>query len=117
MTVDTLRDILGRYVIRFGTEAAMQADVERILQTQQIPYTREHRLKPGPIDFLADGRIGIECKIAGSKSEVLRQCRGYIGCNELESLLLVTKRAGHATAPATLGDKPFRVLWVAGRAL
>lgn len=114
--LDELAVMLADYRIRFGVERDMQDDVEEILTVLRHDFTREHRLKPGPIDFLV-GRIGIECKIAGSKAEVLRQCRGYLGCEELDGLLLVTSRAVHTSAPAELGGKPLRVLWVAGDAL
>lgn len=116
MTVDDLQNLLARYALRFGVERAMQDDIESALDGNGVRYTREHRLRPGPIDFLV-GRIGIECKIAGSKAEVLRQCRGYLGCEELDGLLLVTSRAVHTSAPAELGGKPLRVLWIAGDAL
>ena len=117
MGVDELRELLSRFLIRFGTEKTMQDDIEVILESAGVSFEREYRLKPGPIDYLVDGHIGLECKVAGGNAEVFRQCRGYLACTEVAELLIVTKRASHSQVPATLGGKPVRVLWVAGSAL
>lgn len=115
--LETLAALLARHRIRFGTERQMQDDIEQILEAAGIVAAREHRLLPGPIDFLAFGGIGIECKVAGSNSEVFRQCRGYLGCEECTALLLVTSRGVHRQLPDVLGGKPTRVLWVATASL
>lgn len=112
MTLDRMlriANILNNCVLHFGTEAQLQADVATALNGTGC--LREHPLGTGRIDFLLDG-IGIECKVDGSPSSVLRQLIRYADFEEVRGLLLVTSRATHRFSEQELRGKPFRVVWV-----
>lgn len=61
------------------------------------------------IDFLVDG-VGIECKVAGSRAEVLRQLTRYADFDEIEALVLVTCIASHTRLPDEIDGKKLRVV-------
>ena len=117
MNITELSNLLSGYRIRFDTEQHMQDDIEDIFRRHSVPYVREFAVGAGAIDFLV-GDVGIECKTKGSPTAVLRQVLRYAEEGaEIASLLLVTSKASHRWQYKTsLGDKPFRTLWVgAGR--
>jgi hypothetical protein len=72
-----------------------------VLTEEGLIVGREVELKTGRIDFLV-GAVGIECKIAGSTNEVLRQLIGYAGDDKVSELLLVTSQAKHRTLDSQL---------------
>jgi hypothetical protein len=110
-----IADTLRRCSIRFGNERQMQDDIETILSALYPGQAwREYLLPGGRIDFRLFSGVGIECKVDGSLSEVLRQIAGYCGQADIQGVLLVTSRPAHLRCPATLAGKPVRVLWVAG---
>lgn len=110
-----LQRLLGNASYRFGIERDLQDDLEEVLQHYRLEFSREHHLDPRSVIDFRIGRIGVECKVAGSPQEVLRQCRRYLKFDELDGLLLVTSRAQHRWGISDLGGKPFGVVWVAGR--
>jgi hypothetical protein len=65
------------------------------------------------IDLLV-GSTGIEVKIDGSYSSVLRQLTRYAACPELTELILVTTRSKHHLLPATIGTTPVRCVSLIG---
>lgn len=108
---------LEAFAFRFGNELDLQDDLEKALVQEGYQYIREFRLETGPIDFLVAGGIGIECKVEGGPSAVLGQLMRYAAAPELDGLILVTSRHTHRFSIRELNKKPFRVVWVAGRAL
>lgn len=80
-----------------------------------IPFEREKVLdeKYGTIDFLVDGRIGLEIKIKGSPSAVARQLLRYFECGQVAELVLVTGRAKLGQLPREILGKKLTVvtLW------
>lgn len=106
--------LLSRYRLRFGTEKSMQDCIERILDAENVPFVRECRTSTGPIDFLVDGSVGVECKVDGGPSAVLEQLLRYAGETGITSLILVTSRATHRFTETELLGKPFAVIWAAG---
>ncbi len=89
----------------YSGEKELQEGVEQVLSEEAIPFEREKILPDGAgtIDFLVDGRIGIEIKIKGSPSEVTRQLLRYCECVQVGELVLVTARV-------TLGKLPPEIL-------
>lgn len=68
--MDELIRLICSFQIPFGTEAAMQDTIERILKSEGVGYSREHVFGPRDrIDFLI-GRIGVECKVDGSNAKL-----------------------------------------------
>ncbi len=99
---------------RHTSEAELQKGLAIVLSRGAWKLEREVELAKGDrIDFLMDGRIGIEVKIGGSHTEVLAQLHRYAKHPRIEGLLLVTTRAGHGM-PETLNDKPIRVCHLRG---
>lgn len=104
--------ILAAFDIATHEESAMQRDIAVILN-DTCAYTKECVLAPSErIDFLING-IGVECKIAGSKNDVLRQLSRYAEFDVIEELVLVTTRASHRDLDGiTLNGKRVHVHWV-----
>lgn len=113
-SLEQLAAKLSGYRFRISTEASLQEDLEKVLQSLEIPHKREFRLPGGPIDFRLGDGTGIECKVAGGAQPVLRQLRRYIGQPEITQILLVTSKIQHLPDPnfRELGGKPILKLWV-----
>lgn len=116
-TIESINQLLSSHRFRFGTEIELQDGIEAVLRDAGVAYSREHRLAGDPIDFLADGGIGIECKIDGGPSAVLAQLVRYSQSPEVAGLLLVTSRHTHRFNAKEIAGMPFRVLWIAGGGL
>lgn len=92
---------------RVASEADLQVGVERILKEEGETFEREAIMsKKDRIDFLLADRIGIELKIAGSTSDVIRQLMRYAENERVAALLLVTTRMIHRGAQGQMNGKP-----------
>lgn len=108
--LEQLKRMIDGWKIPFGTELAMQDTLQRILKSANIKYHREFVFGPRDrIDFLV-GRIGIECKVAGSTGAVMRQLLRYAERPEIGALILVTSRHTHRFSQTEIGGKPFKVI-------
>ena len=98
---------LRGYRFQFGTEAALQHALERILAGQA---QREVRLsRTDRIDFLA-GRVGIEVKVGGSVTAVAAQLARYTLSDRIDELVLVTSCNRHRRLPARINGKPVHLV-------
>ena len=101
----------------FADELRLQDAIERVLKGAEHAYEREVVLAPGDrIDFLV-GNIGIEVKVEGSPTEVVRQLIRYADSPRVARLVLVTARARLAArVPASINGKPIATIatWRAG---
>lgn len=113
MKLEEVENLLRSYRIPFGTERAMQDEIERIFDAATVPFVREAQTGTGPIDFLVGG-VGVECKVGGSPASVIGQLLRYSESESIDSLILVTSRRAHSWGVEKLGGKLFRVVWVAG---
>jgi hypothetical protein len=103
--IDRLRALLAGYRFDESSEEALQAGVRAVLDGAGIQHRAEARLTPlDRIDFLA-GDVGIECKVQGSLSELIRQLHRYAQLDEIGSLLVLTTKRRLAILPATLNGK------------
>ncbi|MGE0450868.1 MAG: hypothetical protein AB7Q29_14945 [Vicinamibacterales bacterium] len=105
-------DRLGAFRLPIGRELAFQDAVAEILTRSRIPFEREYDLRGGRgrIDFYVPVlRLGLELKVKGSPSDVVRQLQRYTSSSEIEVLVLVTGRARLGAMPSTLGGKPLHV--------
>lgn len=94
---------------RLGNEYLLQADVEKILKDNSIPYRREHRLSAGDrVDFFVAGHIALELKIKMPARRVYRQLERYAIHDEVDSLVLMTLGVGGV--PPSINDKPVYVV-------
>jgi alkanesulfonate monooxygenase SsuD/methylene tetrahydromethanopterin reductase-like flavin-dependent oxidoreductase (luciferase family) len=102
-------EALRAYRFRFADEGRLQDAIEGALRASGFTLEREVRLDPANrIDFMV-GRVGIEVKVAGSPSAVLRQLTRYAQSGQVDGLILVTNRARHAQ-PRRIGVTPVEVV-------
>ena len=97
-------------------EEDLQEGIRRVLVKASVPFKREFPLgDAGRIDFLVCGSIGLEVKVKGSNSEVIRQIQRYAERPEITEIVVVTTRAVHINLPSRLRGKPVTVvcLWEA----
>ena len=118
MSVSEVVALFRRYRFRFADEVLLQQDVATALSLHGIPFQREVACGDGYIDFvLTQERIGVECKIGQGFAAVMRQCLRYAYDEQLNGLVLVTRRAAHQSDVAELHGKPFAVCWIGGGGL
>ena len=101
-------ELLKTYRYSVGSEDSFQRGVEQVLNRHHIPFLREHQLGPeyGRIDFyLPDRKLGIELKVKGSPSQVLRQLHRYAQCPDVAALILLTARARLAFSPMQINGR------------
>lgn len=85
--------LLNKQRFELHNEKALQADIERVLKENDVPYMREVRLSMDSIiDFIVEG-VGIEIKLSGSPKSIHRQCERYCQFKDIEALMLVTNKA------------------------
>lgn len=105
---------LKQHRFNYSSEKELQEGVEHVLMAHAIPHEREKVLgKFGTIDFLVDGRIGLEIKTKGSPSAVARQLMRYFECDMVSELILVTGKSGLGKLPPRMLSKKLTVvsLW------
>ncbi len=106
---------LKAHRFNYQNEKELQDGVEHVLMANAIPFEREKILggRFGTIDFLIDGRIGIEIKIKGSPSSVARQLVRYFECERVGELILLTGRERLGHLPSMILGKRLTVvsLW------
>ena len=99
---------LGRTRLRMSTEAALQIDVQGVLDRIGYDYAREKPLGPKDRpDFLA-GDVAIEVKARYSKRAIYRQLERYAGHDAVRAIVLVTGTA--LGMPAEIKGKPIYVV-------
>lgn len=112
-TAINLCELIGSCAFRTSNEGQLQWALSQVLWNAGINFLQEHRLseKDRP-DFFING-IVIECKVAGSNSEVLRQLDRYASYDEVKEIILVTTRSKHRSIEcAPLRGKEIKVIWV-----
>ena len=95
----------------YSSEAEIQDQIEFVLQHYGIPYEREVDLGSlGRIDFIVNGNIGLEVKIAGPKNTVARQLLRYAESDRIDQLVLATTKAVHRWSAKSFGGKPLQIV-------
>ena len=100
---------LSQYRYPIGSESEFQAGLELVLQTHGIRYIRECNLgrEFGRVDFyLPEFCTGVELKVKGGPSEVVRQLHRYCQSPEIRAVVLLTSRQRLARMPASINGKP-----------
>lgn len=106
--------LIERSVRGVGPESEIQLALARALSMNGISHEREVRLsKSSRIDFLV-GTIGIEVKVDGGISAVIRQLHRYAEFATVSELVLVSTRATLARVPTELNGKHVRVALLLG---
>lgn len=114
--VAAVAGIITRYRMPIGNEHGLQAAIADVLQYSLpgLVVLREHRFdSKDRIDFyLPDWLVGIEVKVTGGVSGVMRQLDRYAEHAEVAHLVLVTSRhTHHAIAQVDrIREKPLAVI-------
>lgn len=92
---DSVKDLLvalSRPIFPLSNETVLQKEISRYLTEDcEIFHQREYRLSDTDIiDFLFDDGIGMEVKIKGQKSKILRQCNRYAQYHEIKAIILAS---------------------------
>jgi hypothetical protein len=100
-------------------EYALQRAAVLRLTAAGAPVQREYPLskrdRPDAlVGDLATGAVCVECKVAGAPGAVLCQLERYAAHRQVESLVLLTRKAAHRALPAEVGGKPLTVVFTAG---
>ena len=112
MSADELCKILGGAQFHFCNERELQKGIAQWLTEAGVPFTREVMLGPAErIDFLIE-QVGIEVKVDGALSEVLRQLWRYAQRPEISALILVTRRTQHCILPDAINGKSLACVYL-----
>jgi hypothetical protein len=114
-----------RASITFADEYDLQAGIQHALEATGNHVAREVRLGDGVsrIDLIVTcgipntHTIGIEVKVDGAYSDVLRQLTRYAKEPTIDALILVTSRSKHHHIPLELNGKPVRLVSMIGAGL
>lgn len=100
-------------------EYSVQEQVERVLADAGVAFEREASLSPTDrIDFFIGGEIGVEVKVGGSPSSVLRQIARYAASSQVSGLVLIVTRARIASlVPPAINGKAVTVVAIGRRLL
>jgi hypothetical protein len=96
-SVAALRCVFAGTACSVTDEAGLSAIVRMRLQAAAVEFDSEVCLdgdRRNRIDFVV-GRVGLELKIDGSPSSVLRQLDRYAAADELDAVVLITTRRSH----------------------
>jgi len=109
-------EALARFRLDASSEASLQLAIAQALDESALSYEREVRLDArSRIDFLLPDGLGIEVKVDGSQTEVLRQLVRYADHEQVRALALFTTRSRHLSGmPSTLRGKPLTVRFQGG---
>ncbi len=112
-TVLQLRELIGRHKFRGRNEKVIQDGLELVFTKHHpIAFQRELILAKGScIDFLFADGIGVEVKVDGGLTAVLRQLDRYASFEQVKHLLLVSALSRHRVGvPEELRGKPIEVI-------
>lgn len=109
IVISGIVDLIAQYRFRFSSEVQLHEGISKVLDVAGISYRREVRIdEHNRLDFLIDGGLVIEVKIAGSGAELLRQVHRYAQEEIVTGIIVVTNKPWH-DLPPTLNGKPVAV--------
>ncbi len=102
--------LIERNELDASSEPRLRDAIARVLRDSHVRYEREAWITDDDrIDFLVQyhgEQVGIEVKIRGSRSAVVRQLMRYAGSHVVDSLVLATSRTQLTQLPDTMRGKP-----------
>lgn len=102
-------EVLLQHIFRYVNEGELQDGIWAVLVAAGLDPQREVHLDArSRIDFMV-GRIGIEVKVDGSLSALIRQAMRYAKHDGLDEIVIVTTLSRHLNMPDTLNDKRITV--------
>lgn len=109
---DQLLETIRGYRFRFRDEQELQEGLWLALTQNGYAPDREVVLgSDSRIDFMV-GTIGIEVKIDGSETALIRQVHRYMYFAEIQGLVVVTSLLRLTGLPETINDKPLHAVYV-----
>lgn len=116
--VGRVLEVLAARPFTYRHETDLQVAISERLDDAEIGHRREARLGARErIDLLTDDGVGIEVKVAGSWTSVVRQLLRYADHDQVKALVLVTTQASHGQVPAELGEISVAVHSLIGQGL
>lgn len=114
--ISRLAAILGPARLIFRDEAELQAQIAQLLEAAGVLFQRERVLSAGDrVDFLVLPGLGVEVKVGGPRTAIIRQLSRYAMHGAIQGLVLVTASLRHATAfPREIGGKPVACVYLMG---
>lgn len=100
---------LQGFTYRFTDERALHDGISQALALSRIAHRREVVAGPNRYDFLCEGGIVIEVKVAGSYQQALAQVDRYAADPQVSGILLATTRSGWPCLMEDLRGKPVLV--------
>jgi hypothetical protein len=117
VAVATIVDTLARHRFRYQDEDELQRGLAAVLAREGFEVEREVRLNRRDRIDLIVGRVGVEVKVAGEASSLLRQVTRYVGSDRVDAVLVVTNRVRHLRLPPKINEKPVAVVALAAAGL
>lgn len=103
-------NLISKYKVPYyEDEKQLQDFIEKVFKKEVVPYFREVALtRLDIIDFKIE-RLGVEVKIAGSNTNLIRQINRYLCLPDIDAILIVTDKSRLANLPQELNGKPIYV--------
>ncbi|GIH95403.1 hypothetical protein ACFFMN_22835 [Planobispora siamensis] len=117
-TAEQVATIVGSHRFSYANEHDLHIALAAILADSGFEVRQEVPLSTGGRIDLMTGTVGIEVKVNGRASEVMRQVARYAACPDITALVLITSRAAHRTLDRTIGTdgtvngKPVTIVWI-----
>ena len=106
--IEILIKLLSAYKFSLNTEDELKLQMAKVLDDNQIPYIKEHRLDAkNRVDFFIYEHA-IEVKVKGGAKKIFRQCERYCGFDTVKGLVLVTNKS--MGFPEMVNGKPCYVM-------
>ncbi len=94
--VRNICQLLAQHTYNTTSELELQAGIATVLAAGGVPFEPEVVIADDcRIDFVAYGEIGIEVKVDGAPTEIIRQLARYASTKKLRAILLLTTRMKH----------------------
>lgn len=109
-------ELLPQYGYTLSDEIKLQDGIADVLSTNEMQFQREVTLGSDRFDFLCEGGVVIEAKVAGTYSEALRQAERYCQHEEVSAVVIASTRSWRVgRADGVLHGRPVHVVPLRGR--
>lgn len=116
-TVDQVVDAIRAHRFCYADETQLQEGLAAALAAAGLSSTREVRLNARDrIDILVDD-VGIEVKVDGRVSSLLRQITRYAESERVGAIVVVSNRVRHLQLPSEINGKQVRSISLTGAGL
>jgi len=114
-TSQQIARLLSEYTFTVTSEVSLHEQIATVLQMHSVSYEREVVLDPqSRLDFLCDGGVAIEAKIAGTGPALARQLHRYARHERVSAIVAVVNIGRLARLPMDLHGKALYVVRLSG---